>query len=294
MNNMNYLTKICLISIVFFICLISGNQFCKGQGNDTETGKLPVKSTFNAGLLIESPTIISPFKHSFELNIQHRFSSMNNGISDLFGIYNAANTRIAMNYGITDNIMAGFGTTMNNKLQDLNWKVSFIKQNRSGSKPLSVCYFGNVVLDARSNEFFPPKATYRFIHRFSYLTEIIVARKFNDKLSLQLAPQFVYYNSVDSLHKNINYGITFGGRAKLWDSESILVEFDQPLTRNVTSKPNLAAAFEIGTATHSFQIIVTNYQGIIGQQNLVYNMNDPFTKNFTKNYMFGFNITVRF
>lgn len=292
-KNYNLLRKFA-IRANLTIAVLSGSLLCFGQDGKEETGNLPVKSTFSAGILVETPSVMSPFKKMLELNIQHRFSSMENGISDIYGIYGAANTRIAINYGLTDKIMVGCGTTMYNKLQDLNWKVSLLKQNRSDSKPVSISYFGNVVLDARDKAFFPPKTTYRFIHRFSYLTEFMIARKFDDAVSLQLAPQFVYYNSVDTLHKNINYGITFGGRVKIWDSKSILFEYDQPLTARVESKPNLALGLEIGTATHAFQIFITNYQGIIGQQNLVYNANDPFTKHFSKNYMFAFNINVKF
>lgn len=284
-----FFTRSILIAALFSCSIISF-----GQDNEEDTGKLPVKSTFSAGMLIESPTIMSPPDKALELNIQHRFSSMQNGISDIFGIYGSANTRIALNYGITDNIMIGFGTTLVNKLQDLNWKVAILKQNRSGSIPISISYFGNAVIDARADEFFPPKATYRFIHRLSYLTEFIFARRFNDMISLQAAPQFAYLNATDSLHKNINYGVMIGGRAKVWGSNSIIFEYDQPLTSGTNVKPNLGLGLEIGTATHAFQIFVTNYQGIIGQQNLVYNTNDPFTKNFSTNFMFGFNITVRF
>jgi len=290
------MTKMFFTRSILILALFSCSFLIFGQDTEEDTGKLPVKSTFSAGMLIETPTIMSPPEKSLEMNIQHRFASMQNGISDIFGIYSSANTRIALNYGITDKIMIGFGTTMNNKLQDLNWKVSLIKQNRSGSTPVSITYFGNAVIDARAQEFFPPKATYRFIHRMSYLTEVIFARRFNDMISLRAAPQFAYINATDTLHKNINYGVMFGGRAKLWDSKSIIFEYDQPLTSGASAKakPNLGLGLEIGTATHAFQIFVTNYQGIIGQQNLAYNANDPFTKDFSKNFMFGFNITVRF
>ncbi len=281
------------IMIVAF-CLCSIASF--GQDTEEDNGKLPVKSTFSAGMLIESPTVMSPPEKSLELNIQHRFSSMQNGISDIFGIYGSANTRIALNYGITDKIMVGFGTTLTNKLQDLNWKVALLKQNRSGNIPVSISYYGNAVIDARSSEFFPPKATYRFIHRLSYFTEVIFARRFNDMLSLQIAPQFAYLNATDTLHKNINYGVMFGGRAKLWDSKSIIFEYDQPLTAGAKTKakPNLGLGLEISTATHAFQVFMTNYQGIIGQQNLAFNTNDPFTSKFSTNFMFGFNIIVKF
>ncbi len=281
-----------IIKCAFFIYMFFSVPASYGQ--DDDTGKLPVKSTFAACMLIETPTVINPYKNALEMHIQHRFSTMQNGISDIFGIYGGANTRIALDYGLTDWLMVGAGTTMINKLQDLEWKVSLLKQTRNGHTPLSISYYGNWVLDARSVDFFPPLSRYRFIHRLSYLTEFIFARKFNNVLSLQAAPQFAYYNSVDSLHKNINYGFMIGGHLKFWDTRSIIFEFDQPLTPVGTSKPNLALGMEISTATHAFQIFITNYQGIIGQQNLVFNTDDPFTKNFSSNFLIGFNITVKF
>lgn len=281
-----------ILAVAILSCSIVG--FAQEQEEDT--GKLPVKSTFSAGMLIENPTVISPFQGALELNIQHRFANMNNGIKDIFGIYGSANTRIALNYGITDRISVGFGTEMVNKLQDLSWKVALVKQTRSGSSPVSISYYGNIVLDTHDKDFFTPKNSYRYIHRLSYLTEVIVARKFNDVLSLQIVPKFAYMNAVrDTMHKNINYGIAFGGRAKLWESKSIIFEYDQPLTSAETkSKPNLALGLEIGTATHAFQVFVTNSQNIVGQQNLAYNTNDPFGGKFEKNFIFGFNITVKF
>jgi hypothetical protein len=297
------MTKMVLkYSLIFLaIILISISSF--GQETDEDTGKLPVKSTFTAGVLIETPTIMSPPAQSLVLNIQHRFSNMENGISDIFGIYGAANTRLALSYGITDNIMLGFASEKTNKLQEIFWKIAILKQTRSGNIPVSISYYGNIVADANEkSKFYPGENSYKFIHRLSYLTEILIARKFNDIFSLQVAPQLAYFNAVNAVSatdtvntiaKNFNYGISVGGRAKLWESKTIIVEYDQPLTSGGNAKPNLSLGLEIGTATHAFQVFVTNYNGIVGQQNLAYNTNDPFNKEISKNFMFGFNITVR-
>ena len=51
-------------------------------------------------------------------------------------------------------------------------------------------------------------------------------------------------------------------------------------------KPNLALGWEIGTATHTFQVFAANYNYIVNQYNLLYSG--------SRDYLFGFNITVRF
>lgn len=277
--------KIVAITVIAFI-----GMHCFGQEED-DSGKLPVRSPFEAGMLIDNPTIVQPLKGGLELNIIHRFGTMDNGISDLFGIYAPSNIKLAANYGITDRIMVGLGTTKDYKLQDLYCKLALIRQNRSGSVPVSVSYFGNVVIDARSKENFGPVDRYREIHRFSYFSQFIVARKFSEVISLQLAPSFCYFNAIDRGFKNYNIGLSAGGRVKVFSSSSVIFEYDQSFIESdiIDVKPNLGFGYEIGTATHAFQIFVSTYNQIIPQRNLVFNTND-FTEG---KFLFGFNITVR-
>jgi hypothetical protein len=221
--------------------------------------------------------------------ISHRFGNMENGISDIFGIYGSANTRLGLDYGITDRIMVGIGTTANYQLQDIQWKYAILQQTRSNSMPVSLSYYGNMVIDARSEENFGPEDSYEFIHRLSYFTQLIVSRKFSEVFSFQIAPEMSYYNGVSDTLNNITLGASFGGRAKVWGNKSIIVEYDLPFTHhnnNSDPTPNLGIGFEIGSATHAFQVFVSNYQDIIYQRNLTYNQN--------KKFQVGFNITVRF
>jgi hypothetical protein len=287
--------KALLTKSILITTLVLPTIQCFGQDStDVETGKLPVRSTFETTSLIDNPTIMGPVAKGIQLNILHRFGTVKNGITDLYGIYAPSNIRMGLNYGITDRIMIGIGTTKDYKLQDVNWKVALIQQNRAGTIPLSVSYYGNMVIDASPKGNFGNPDRFREIHRFSYMTEIIVARKFSERISFQVAPSVAYYNAVDSTLKNINVGVSVGGRVKITDATSIIVEYDQPITKakvkEFDAKPNVGIGFEIGTATHAFQVFVSTAKDIIGQRILVYNQND-FTKG---EVMMGFNITVRF
>jgi hypothetical protein len=260
-----------------------------------DTDELPVRSPFETSILIENQTIVSPVKGAFDFQIYHRFGKVNeNGISDIFGIYAPSNIRLGLSYGITDRLMIGGGSTKDYKLQDLQWKYAILQQTRSNSMPIALSYYGNVVLDARGDENFGPEEQYRDIHRFSYFTQLILAKRFNMKYSFQVAPGFIYYNAVQDGLENANFTIHAGGRARVLGSTSIIAEYDQLLNsqenEDLQPKPNLAVGVEIGTATHCFQIFVSNYSGIINQRNLLYNRNDLTEGDF----LLGFNITVRF
>jgi hypothetical protein len=258
-----------------------------------ETADPAVDATFETAILIDNQTVVSPYKGGMEFEIHHRFGTVKNGITDIFGIYASSNIRLGLNYGITDKLMLGFGSTKDYKLQDLQWKYAILKQTQSGKVPVSVSYYGNMVLDARAKDAFGSAATYKEMHRLSYFTQIIVARKFNEKFSFQVAPSFFYYNAVPTGYKNMNIGIHAGGRAKIIGYNSLIVEYDQLLTKQdiaVQPKPNLSFGYEIGTGTHAFQIFVANYSGIINQRNFLFNTND-FAKG---GFLVGFNITARF
>lgn len=259
---------------------------------EEEKDNRPVRPPFETSILIDNQTAVSPWKNTWEFQIYHRFGEVTNGISDIFGIYAPSNIRLGLNYGLTDRIMIGAGTTKDYKLQDLQWKYAILQQTRSGSMPVSLSYYGNMVIDARGEESFGPEDQFKEIHRLSYFTQLIISHKFNFKYSLQIAPSFLYYNAVEQGIKNANFGIHAGGRAKLFGSTAIIAEYDQLLTQqeNFDPKPNLALGVEIGTATHAFHIFISNYKQIINQRNLLYNTNDLSEGEF----LLGFNITVRF
>jgi hypothetical protein len=275
--------------------LFMASLFAQEEGQPAAESK-PVRFIFETGLLIDNQTIATPFKGGLEFEIHHRFSLIEN-IHNLFGIYGAANTRLGLNYGISDRLMAGIGTTKDYKLQDFQWKYLVLRQTEDDKMPVSLSYYGNMVLDLREDAAFGPEASYRHIHRLSYFTQFIVARKMSEKISLQIAPSVIYFNSVPRYsdtegYKNFNLGLSAGGRVNFFGSHSLLFEYDQLLTKqdlDVQPRPNLSLGWEIGTATHCFQLFVANYSQIINQRNLVFNQND-FAGG---EYLVGFNITVR-
>jgi len=287
------------ILIILTLSLFIPTLFAQDEAQTQEKSS-PVSQTFGSITLIDNATIETPYKGGIELEIQHRFSLIES-YHDLFGIYGSANTRIGLNYGITDRIMIGAGTTKDYKLQDIQWKYLILRQTEDNSMPVSVSYLGNIVFDLRSEDSFGPEASFKSMHRMSYFTQLIVARKMSEKVSLQLAPSFIYFNSVTRFsdtegYKNLNLGLSAGGRANLFGNHSLIVEYDQLLTKQdvgedfTQPKPNLSFGWEIGTGTHTFQVFVANYNQIISQRNLVFNTND-FSKG---EYLVGFNIHVKF
>ncbi len=275
-------------NLIAGLCLLILTPANSIFAQDEEPDNRPIRPPFETINLIDNATTVNLYKGGLNLEIMHRFSEIKE-ISDLFGIYGSANTRLAMNYGITDRIMAGFGTTRDYKLQDFEWKVALLTQTRSNSMPVSLSYYGNMVIDARSEDNFGPEETYNFSHRMSYLTQVIASHKAGP-VSMQVAPCFAWFNGVQNGYNNMNLGLSFGVRAQVLWTHSIIVEYDQPLTQHeaMETKPNLSFGVEIGTSTHSFRVFAANYSSIVKQYNMFYNTNDPWAGDFR----FGFNISI--
>lgn len=271
--------------LLLFITISAIGFLAYGQEDD-----YPIDPPFETVSLIDNQTTVVPWKGGFSFEIQHRFSEIKE-IADLFGIYGSANTRLAVDYGLTDKIMLGFGTTRDYMLQDFEGKYNLLTQTSSGKIPVSVSLFGNAVIDARPSDNFGPEDEYKFIHRLSYLGQVIVSRKFGERISVQMAPTFVWYNAVPEGYRHANLNLNFGGRLKVLGYHSIIVEYDQPLLQTDEDVyPNLAFGVEIGTGTHAFRIFASNYNAIVKNRNVAFNPNNPWDGDFA----FGFNISIRF
>jgi hypothetical protein len=271
-----------LTTIAFILAFISSGLL---NAQDEPT---PVVPAFETILLIDNQTTTNPYKGQLIFDIQHRFSQIKE-INDLFGLFGSANTRLGVNYGVTDKIMLGLGTTRTFMLQDVRWKYSILTQN--SKIPISLSYSGNAVLDARADKYFGPEEDYKFVYRVSTLNQLIVSTRIGEKVSLQVAPTFVWFNAVPEGYNNANAAISFDGRFQVLGFHSIICEYTQPLLQADNEVyPNLALGVEIGTSTHAFRIFASSSNSIIMNQGIAFNDKNPWDGDF----QFGFNISIRF
>lgn len=283
---------------LLFIAMLAFPLFAQEEGEED----YPIMYTFETSILVDNQTVMTPYKGMIEFEIHHRFDKITNGSSTLFGLYSPANIRLGLNYGITDKAMVAFGVTKDYSMWDFAAKYAILQQTESGRIPVSVSYYGNIGVEARSDDNFGPVEEFQTTHKLSYFSQLIIARKFTEAFSLQVAPTFIWLNAVESGYENINLGLHAGGKLTFAPSHSIIFEYDQLFTNPDTdfdndgeanfdeTKPQLSIGWEKGTATHAFQLFIANYKGIVGQRNFVYNKND-FTAG---EFLIGLNVTVRF
>ena len=275
-----------ILTIFVLLTIIAGSMLHAQEAEKPKDD--PVYAPFAGGMIIDNQTGFFPDKKTLEMFIQHRFGLIENGFSDLFGIYApGANLRLGLNYSILDKLVVGYGLTKKNMYSDFQAKYSLLEQTQSGRIPVAVTLYGNMAIDGRNEDEFG--VNYKFINRFSYFGQVIVGRKFTDWLSLQLQGSFTHYNSVVQDTDNDKIGIGGNGRIKFSDQSSFIFQYDVPISiqNRSESKHNFGFGYEVSTYTHIFQIFVTTAKGILPQDIYMYNQND-WTKG---EMMFGFTIT---
>jgi hypothetical protein len=324
------------IGVLFF--LIGFSIFAQNDSVIPEQVKhKPTISPWPTTTLIDKQTTTNPVKGHLELVIHHRFTAIDNGITDLFGFYGASNIRLGLNYGITDRLMIGIGSEKDKKMQEFSVKYNFLQQSKDNYIPVSMSLFANTCINSREEGYFG--ADYKFMDRMSYYSQLIVSRKWTTNFATQIGIGYAHINKVestrvvteDSVSETIAYypkyyndalGFSISARYKIAGPFSIIAEFEQPLAlgkhgqngegqhddddddeeedekiaginkpKPLNAKPNLAVGFEITTVTHSFQMFVSSFRGIVPQNNLIMN-NFDFTDK--SGIMLGFNVVVKF
>ena len=179
--------------------------------------------TFLSGKLILSESAALTPKNSIELFIGSRFGTITagGGLHTLFGVDEIADYRIGINYGLTNRLQVGLGRSKFSETLDGSVKFRFLEQKPERRCPITAVMLLTAGLTTKpETDLYPAGAIVEggenFAHRISYLSEIIIARKFSAKVSAQVLGGYHHRNLItdvvnsDNLSKDSN-GIPFMG-----------------------------------------------------------------------------------
>ena len=297
---------VAILSLLYTITLFAQDSLEIAQG------KRPVRDPWPCSYIMDNQTSETPKTDVTELNISHRFSAIDQGITDIYGFYGSSNIRLNFSYGVTDKFMMGFGTEKEQKNQEFSAKVKVLEQTRNGKIPVSVSLFGDICYSGIKKEFWGEN--YQFIDRLSFFPQLIVSRKFGKTLSLQATGSYSHINKVPSVRvktetdtstivsyapafQNEAWGVSASALWKFTDAIGLMAEYNQGFYLNkleahqLRPKPSLAYGLEANTTTHVFQLFVSSNRAITPQYNYLMNQFDMHKKS---GIMLGFNIIVKY
>jgi len=289
MNNLKVLFLALFIGLIF-VPIDAQEDLMNMLDEDSTKQTDYTTATFKATRIMNGHSIERMPKGQLDVRIHHRFGLLNSGAYELWGL-DQANVHFSLEYGITNWLMAGAGRGTYEKTFDGFIKLSPLRQSKGAKNmPVSVSLFASTAL--ATVKWSNPERTNYFTSRLTYVYQVLVARKFNQRFSLQLSPTMVHRNLVATeLDPNDIFALGAGARIKLTKRISFNAEYYYVFKPNkYLSSPvynPLAVGFDIETGGHVFQLIFTNSLAMI-EKGFITETTGQWTKG---DIHFGFNLS---
>lgn len=262
-----------------------------------------VHETFTSTRVISGHSVETLKKNVMQFRVAHRFGDIagaNGGIHSFFGFDQSSDIRIGFEYGITDRLMLGLGRTKGTgapykSLVDGFVKYKIMHQNKDKKMPLSITAVASSTLSyaKKSSDSTQVQSYPKFAHRMAYNVQLLIARKFGERFSLQLMPTFIHRNLVLSNDQNSLFALGGAFTVRLSKSFALTAEYYHAFAQKglrPDNKDAIGIAFEWITNGHNFKINLTNSRGFNATQFVPYTFAD-ITKG---EFRIGFTITRDF
>lgn len=257
--------------IIFFLLpvLIWGQDDLLTEIDTDSIGNQEANAVFKGLKIVNFESTKLMYKKQFVFMVSHRFGSVENGFDSFFGLDDAV-TRLNFIYGLTDGINISASRSSFQKIYETAIKYRILKQKENGF-PFTIVGYHSLLINTALEKDNLPKLEFK--HRVGYTAQILISRKVNTNLSLELAPTFFHDNYVAiNDQDNSQYALGLGGRYKLGKRWSLNMDYGWHLNRASDSpfKNPLSIGVDLETGGHVFQMHFTNAQamntnGFLGQ-----------------------------
>lgn len=254
--------------------------------------------TFDDTRIVNGHSVETNTKGVMKFIISHRFGAISDGPKQAWGLDNAT-MRIGLDYGISNDFTLGLGRSTYEKTVDCFLKYKLLKQDGRINAPLSVTVLGASAW--KTDRLNPANDTLTFLQRQSTAAQLLIARKFSDRISLQLMPTYLHRNRVAYNEVNDMFSLGGAGQFQVLKNISLSVEYYYTPQKyfegiketegdNAYNNQTLALGVQFDTKGHIFQLHFGNSAG----------MTEKFFVAETKgkwldgDIFFGFNITRDF
>lgn len=227
--------------------------------DSASTQKSKVESAFKALKIVNIESTKLASKGDLYFIVAHRFGSVKDGFEGAYGLDNAV-TQLKFVYGLTDWLT--ISGARSEPAYDFSGKF-LLKSQETNGFPLAIAAFTSLAFNNTLKENVYPKM--KFEDRLIYVAQLLVSRKVNNNLSLEVAPTFFHENFVtDDNQDNSQYAVGVGGRYKFAKRWSVNVDYAAHLNRSSTSpyKDPLSIGVDLDTGGHVFQMHFSSSQGI--------------------------------
>jgi hypothetical protein len=240
-----------------------------------ETKKAPkqkfTRAVFNSTKIInmQSTEIVAPGVLQFM--ISHHFSNIWNkgggkqNVAQFFGLNSGvAHTYLSFDYSPLKWLNLGVAMAGSSKYE--GWAKFRLLRQQTGAKNFPVTIGLYSMFDVNTAE--DPDKDFSG-NKFAFMNQLLISRKFSDKISLQLMPTWIHFNVVPYGINNSNevFSMGFAGKYKVKSNMNITLEYARQFNmyENLISKngaivnyhPDLISlGIEMNTGGHLFQFYI--------------------------------------
>ena len=277
--------------LLFLTCIFSSGVYAQNDLLADLEAELPKENTyaeaaFKGLKIINLESTKMAEQGALYFIVAHRFGSVKNGLDDFFGL-DSAITKLQLIYGITDGLNVGLARSSFQKTYGLHTKFRLLRQQEE-DMPFTLGVYGLTTVNTALDKAFLPDL--EFNHRLTHTAQLLISRKWSEKLSLQLSPTYMHENlTTISTQENGQFIMAMGGRYKLNKRVSLNVDYGLHTNRSDDAPYNnpFSVGLDIETGGHVFQLHFTNAQsmfenGFFGQAAGDWSEGDVY---------FGFNIS---
>ncbi|MDX1954040.1 MAG: DUF5777 family beta-barrel protein [Chitinophagaceae bacterium] len=258
-----------------FICL-------QTQAQDSTVKRVYPTQVFLSQKLINAKTVETIRKGWLDFSVTHNFGDIGGsagGVENFFGLDNAADIRIAFQYGLSKKTNLVFsrskGAGAVNQLYELGLKHQFVNQGGEKNHPFSITAYGNIVASAEkvSGSVNAENQYADFSDRLSQMIQLMIARKMRG-ISLQLSPTYLHTNYTPAGEQKSLFAIGGAARIPLSKKFVFITDYFHPFrskesemvinaTQGLDQFDALGVGFEIVTPGHVFNLNFTNATNIL-------------------------------
>jgi len=273
----------------------------------------PVNQTFNDTRLVNTASVELAEKGKFEVRLSQRFGEMldfKNIGETFFGLESLSDLMLGVEYGAMENLSVGLsrakgggfmadGTAGMRQLLNGSLKYRALRQSESGVVPVTITLLGLASLSTEKQvegETDLISSYPKFNHRLAYHGQVLVARKFSDRLAVQASGAYTHRNLVPDNDDQGIFSAGLGARVQATKWLGLVADATFPFSDTRTTDngyyPVYGLGLEFKTGCNTFQINLTNATGIMETDYIPYNTgqwsNGDFRLGFSLAHTFGF------
>ncbi|MFD2036120.1 DUF5777 family beta-barrel protein [Belliella marina] len=219
---------------------------------------------FHAPRHINLLTVEPLDKNTLHFAIMHTFGPLDGGVQNLFGLDNGANIQFSFEYALSDKFSLATSRSSRDKFYNLYGRYHLLKQTQDNQMPFSLSLMGGAGVNS-SDYTFLQNENPNFYERTSYAAQIMFARKFSDKLSIQVSPMMAYFNDPNPIYfiegdQNLYLALGFSGKYKITGKSSLTLQYIPNLNNDLRN--NLGVGIDVEAGGHVFQMYFVTSQAL--------------------------------